>query len=55
MSMPHVEPKTLNKNAYWEATQQKKKDLLSFSLIFYFLYFTLFFSFSYIPFLLFQH
>jgi hypothetical protein len=34
---------------------QKKSDLLSFSLIFYFSYFTLFLSFSYIPFLLFQH
>jgi len=33
----------------------KKIDLLSFSLIFYFSYFTLFLSFSYIPFLLFQH
>jgi len=35
--------------------QKKKTDLLSFSLIFYFLHFTLFLSFSYIPFLLFQH
>jgi len=35
--------------------KRKKIDLLSFSLIFYFLYFTLFFSFSYIPFFLFQH
>jgi hypothetical protein len=35
--------------------QEKKTDLLSFSLIFYFLYFTLFLSSSFIPFLLFQH
>jgi len=34
---------------------KKKPDLLSFSLIFYFSHFTLFFSFSNIPFLLFQH
>jgi hypothetical protein len=34
---------------------KKKSDLLSFPLIFYFSHFTLFFSFSYIPFLLFQH
>jgi hypothetical protein len=34
---------------------QKKIDLLSFSFIFYFSHFTLFLSFSYIPFLLFQH
>jgi len=37
------------------AQKEKKKDLLSFSLIFYFLHFTLFFAFSYIHFLLFQH
>jgi len=35
--------------------QEKKIDLLSFSIIFYFLHFTLFLSFFYIPFLLFQH
>jgi len=35
--------------------QKKKTDLLSFSLIFYFSHFTLFLSFSNIPFLLFQH
>jgi hypothetical protein len=35
--------------------EKKKTDLLSFSLIFYFLHFTLFLSFFYIPFLLFQH
>jgi len=35
--------------------KKKKKDLLYFSLIFYFLHFTLFLLFSYIPFLLFQH
>jgi len=36
--------------------QKKKTDLLSFFfLIFYFSHFTLFLSFSYIPFLLFQH
>jgi hypothetical protein len=35
--------------------KEKKSDLLSFSLIFYFSHFTLFLSFSYIPFLLFQH
>jgi hypothetical protein len=35
--------------------QKTKTDLLSFSLIFYFSHFTLFLSFSYIPFLLFQH
>jgi len=34
---------------------QKKTDLLSFSFIFYFSHFTLFLSFSNIPFLLFQH
>jgi len=34
---------------------QKKTDLVSFSLIFYFSHFTLFLSFSNIPFLLFQH
>jgi hypothetical protein len=34
---------------------KKKSDLISFPLIFYFLYFTLFLSFSYILFLLFQH
>jgi hypothetical protein len=37
------------------AQKEKKTDLLSFSLIFYFSHFTLFLSFSYIPFLLFQH
>jgi hypothetical protein len=37
------------------AQKEKKSDLLSFSLIFYFLYFTLFLSFSYVPFLLLQH
>jgi len=37
------------------AQKEKKTDLFSFSLIFYFLHFTLFLSFSYIPFLLFQH
>jgi hypothetical protein len=35
--------------------KKKKTDLLSFSLIFYFLHFTLVLSFSYITFLLFQH
>jgi hypothetical protein len=35
--------------------KEKKTDLLSFSLIFYFSHFTLFWSFSYISFLLFQH
>jgi len=35
--------------------ERKKTDLLYFSLIFYFSHFTLCFSFSYIPFLLFQH
>jgi len=35
--------------------KEKKSDLLSFSIIFYFLHFTLFLSFSYISFLLFQH
>ena len=35
--------------------REKKTDLLSFSFIFYFLHFTLFLSFFYIPFLLFQH
>jgi hypothetical protein len=35
--------------------QKEKIDLLSFFLIFYFLHFTLFLSFSNIPFLLFQH
>ena len=34
---------------------KKNSDLLSFSLIFYFSLFTLFLSFSYIPFYLFQH
>jgi len=37
------------------AYKEKKTDLLSFSLIFYFSHFTLFLSFSNIPFLLFQH
>jgi len=37
------------------AQKEKKSDLLSFSLIFYFSHFILFFSFSYISFLLFQH
>jgi hypothetical protein len=37
------------------AQKEKKSDLLSFSLIFYFPYFTLFLSFSYVPFLLLQH
>jgi len=37
------------------AQKEKKTDLLSFSLIFYFSHFTLFLSFSYILFLLFQH
>jgi len=37
------------------AEKEKKSDLLSFSIIFYFSHFTLFFSFSYISFLLFQH
>jgi hypothetical protein len=37
------------------AQKKKKIDLLSFSLIFYFLHFTLLLSFSYITFLLFQH
>jgi len=38
------------------STKRKKiSDLLSFFLIFYFSHFTLFLSFSYIPFLLFQH
>jgi len=37
------------------AQKEKKIDLLSFSLIFYFSHFTLFFSFSNIPFLLFQY
>jgi len=56
MSMQNVKPMTSNKSAYWEAIQHRKKtDLLSFSLIFYFSYFTLFLSSSYIPFLLFQH
>jgi len=35
--------------------KEKKIDLLYFALIFYFSHFTLFLSFSYIPFLLFQH
>jgi len=35
--------------------KKKKTDLLSFSLIFYFSHFTLFLSFFYIPFVLFQH
>jgi len=34
---------------------KKKTDLLSFSFIFYFYHFTLFLSFFYISFLLFQH
>jgi len=37
------------------AQKEKKTDLLSFSLIFYFSHFTLFLLFSYVPFLLFQH
>jgi hypothetical protein len=38
------------------AQKEKEKNRFAFlSLIFYFLYFTLFLSFSYIPFLLFQH
>jgi len=37
------------------AQKERKSDSLSFSLIFYFSHFTLFLSFSYIPFLLFQH
>jgi hypothetical protein len=37
------------------AQKEKKTDLLSFSLIFYFSHFILFLSFSYIPFLLLQH
>jgi len=37
------------------AQKKKKTDLLSFFLIFYFSHFTLFLSFSNIPFLLFQH
>jgi len=37
------------------AQKKKKTDLLSFSLIFYFLHFTLFLSFFYIPSLLFQY
>jgi len=37
------------------AQKEKKSDLLSFFLVFYFSHFTLFLSFSYIPFLLFQH
>jgi hypothetical protein len=37
------------------STKRKKNRFAFLSLIFYFLYFTLFLSFSYIPFLLFQH
>jgi len=37
------------------AYKEKKTDLLYFSLMFYFSHFTLFLSFSNIPFLLFQH
>jgi hypothetical protein len=37
------------------AQKEKKSDLLSFSIIFYFSHFTLFLSFFYIYFLLFQH
>jgi len=36
------------------AQKRKKTDLLSFSLIFYFLHFILFLSFSYIPFFYFN-
>jgi hypothetical protein len=46
----------LGGNPAQKAKKKKKKtDLLSFSLIFYFLHFNLFLLFSYIPFLLFQH
>jgi len=37
------------------AQKEKKNRFVFLSLIFYFSYFTLFLSFSYIPFLLFQH
>jgi hypothetical protein len=37
------------------AQKEKKIDLVSFSLVFYFLHFTLFLSFFYIPFHLFQY
>jgi hypothetical protein len=52
LSQWHKQKRLLGGNP---AQKEKKSDLLSFSLIFYFSHFILFLSFSYIPFLLFQH
>jgi len=66
LAEPIYEEWACNMSSQWHKTKaltgrqpstkkKKKTDLLSFSLIFYFSHFTLFLSFSYIPFLLFQH
>jgi hypothetical protein len=39
--MPYIKPMTSNKSIYWEATLQKKSDLLSFSLSLFFFAFYL--------------
>jgi hypothetical protein len=53
MSMRCVKPMTLNKSTYWEASQKKKTDLLSFFsyllfFTFYFIFVILLYSFSFI-------
>jgi hypothetical protein len=65
LAEPIYEEWTCNMSSQWHkikaltgrqpSTKRKKNRFAFLSLIFYFSHFTLFFSFSYIPFLLFQH